>query len=127
MNKSSMTPPPPTEEDAAFVRGYITYTVLLACADRDLRTLHDLDLTLSKLYIRNLDDVREDILRQSRCIRQQLRQRGIRLYGMNRYPDGIEAHYLCRGSMCSLLTNWEEMKRVWLSYSIEATAGRGDS
>ncbi|MEK3730929.1 MULTISPECIES: hypothetical protein [Paenibacillus] len=114
MTRLSKTPPPPSEEDAALVRDYVTYSVLLACANRDLRTLRTLDLKLSSLYIHSLDEVKKDITEHRRRIQLQLRRHGIRLYREERCAYGIEAHYLCRGFTCSLVAEWAEMKPIWI-------------
>lgn len=108
--RKRLIPPPPDEEDEHTVRLHVVHLILLALLKRDIRILHTLSLKMTDLYLRSLSLIQKEIADGLWDIRQQLRQRGIRIRKQHRTPEGVQVVYLCRGYERSMSVSWERIR-----------------
>ncbi|KOR88593.1 hypothetical protein [Paenibacillus solani] len=104
-------PPPPTQEDEALIKDYLLHRMLQTVLERDIQIFKTLELTMTNLYILNLQHIIKRMSDPYWTVKHQIRQRGIRIESKSWTPEGeIQVLYLCRGYQRSLLCSWPPMK-----------------
>lgn len=90
-------PPMQTTDEPSLVKSYVLLPILLDVLERDIATLTIVGLKLPAVYVACLQSVQDEIMVELTKLRQQMRQRGIKVYEQKRTKQALEVHYLCRG------------------------------
>lgn len=90
-------PPMQTTDEPSLVKMYVLLPILLDVLERDIAILTMVGLKLPAVYITCLQSVQDEITVELTQLRQQMRQRGIKIYEEKRTKLALEVRYLCRG------------------------------
>lgn len=96
-----------TKEDLQLLKEYILLPLLLDALEGDIKGLEAMSLKMTVFYIQGLRNIQQQITLDLREIRQQLRNRGVKIYEQQSTSLGIEAHYLCRGYQHHFSMLWD--------------------
>jgi hypothetical protein len=90
-------PPMQTTDEPGLVKSYVLLPILLDVLERDIATLTMVGLKLPAVYVACLQSAQDEIIVELTKLRQQMRQKGIKVYEQERTKQALEVRYLCRG------------------------------
>ncbi|MDO7905218.1 hypothetical protein Q5741_02165 [Paenibacillus sp. JX-17] len=108
--KTGSVPPLPEIRDLSLIQQCNIYELLLEALNRDLQSLHGLELKMGALYLRGLESVKERVQNLEQQIRQDMKRRGIRITEQQRSNQGVHVSYLCRGYHDRFTLSWTEAR-----------------
>jgi len=123
-----MKPPMLTQDELHMVKESILIPLMLYYIHSDIQKIHQAGLRLDLLLANGLEKVQDDILSEHYTVKQQLKERGIKVISQRQTDSGIEAEYLCRGYQHRMALLWdivntETLKKVSHYSGFQLTSG----
>jgi hypothetical protein len=99
-------PPLLQKEELEMVKEAVLFPIMLDEIQNDIEKVKKINLKLDVLLVITLQHIQDQIFKDNRALKNELRKRGIRIYDERRTSFGIEADYKCRGYQHSLSLLW---------------------
>jgi hypothetical protein len=110
-----MTQPPLlTKDELEMVKEAVLFPVMLDVIQNDIEKVRKINLKLDLLLVTSLENIQDQIFKDSRELKRQLKERGVKIYEERHTSLGIEAEYKCRGYQHHLSLLWSLVRSAIL-------------
>lgn len=102
MNKAPLL----QKEELEMIKEAVLFPVMLDVIQNDIEKVKKINLKLDLLLVISLQNIQDQIFKDNRALKNQLKERGIKIYEERRTSLGIQAEYKCRGYQHHLSLLW---------------------
>lgn len=101
-----------TQEDLSLVRSFLLLTFIHKSFERDCRVIGKSGLFKTpQLYMEMVSSGAKKTSLLLQEVNRELKERGLSISTVHQHQNGVEAHYVCRGSSDDLLIPWAGFRR----------------
>lgn len=99
-----------TEEDLKIVKRYLELPFLLDVLELDKKKMRESNLKMSRVYIIKLEELQDQVTTEIYSVKQEMRNKGIKIIEQTKLNDRLIAEYLCRNYKHQITLLWSKVK-----------------